>query len=61
MESLENNTEQYELKGLSRKLNPEYHFKDRMIMRHLSRRKNNFLLDLKQPMNVQKKVEGNHE
>jgi len=61
MESLEKNTEQYELKGFSRKLNPGDHFKDRMIMRHLSRRKNNFLLDLEQPMNVQKNVEGNHE
>jgi hypothetical protein len=61
MESLENNTEQYELKSFSRKLNPEDHLKDRMIMRHLSRRKNNFLLDLEQPINVQKNFGASNE
>jgi hypothetical protein len=45
MEALENNTELYEPKTFSRKLDPEDNLKDRMIMKHLRRRKNNFLLD----------------
>jgi hypothetical protein len=61
MKSLENNTEPYELKSFSRKLNPEDHLKDRMIMRHLRRRKNNVILDLEQPMNVQKNFGASHE
>ena len=61
MESLEKNTEQYELKGFSRKLNPEDHLKDRMIIRHPRQRKNSFLLDLDQPMNVRKNFGANHE
>ena len=61
MESLENNTEPYELKRFSRKQKPEDHLKDRMIMRHLRRRKNNVILDLEQPMNVQKNFGASHE
>ncbi len=61
MEALEDNTEPYELKSFSRKLNPEDHLKDRLIMRHLRQRKNSFLLDLDQPMNVRKNFGANHE
>ena len=53
MEALEDKTEPYELKSFSRKLNPD-HIKDRMIMRHLKRRKNNSLLDFDKPTKVQK-------
>jgi hypothetical protein len=54
MEALENNTELYEPKTFSRKLDPEDNLKDRMIMKHLRRRKNNFLIDFdesKKPKN----------
>jgi hypothetical protein len=60
MEALEDNTEPYELKSFSRKLNPD-HIKDRMIMRHLKRRKNNSLLDFDEPTKVQKNVGVRHE
>jgi len=53
MEALEDNTEPYELKSFSRKLNPD-HIKDRMIMRHLKRRKNNSLLDFDKPKKSKK-------
>ena len=54
MEALEDNTEPYELKSFSRKLYSDDHIKDRMIMRHLKRRKNNSLLDFDKPTKVQK-------
>ena len=53
MEALEDKTEPYELKSFSRKLNPD-HIKDRMIMRHLKRRKNNSLLDFDEPKSPKK-------
>ena len=61
MEALEDNTEPYELKSFSRKLNPDDHIKDRMIMRHLKRRKKNSLLDFYEPTKVQKNVGARHE
>ena len=60
MEALEDNTEPYELKSFSRKLNPD-HIKDRMIMRHLKQRKNNSLLDFDESTKVQKNVGARHE
>jgi len=61
MEVLEDNTEPYELKSFNRKLNPDNHIKDRMIMRHLNRRKKNSLLDFYEPTKVQKNVGARHE
>ena len=61
MEALENNTEPYELKSFSRKLNSDDHIKDRMIMRHLKRRKNNSLLDFDSPTKAQKNIGARHE
>jgi len=61
MEVLEDNTEPYELKSFDRKLNPDNHIKDRMIMRHLKRRKKNSLLDFYEPTKVQKNVGARHE
>ncbi len=60
MKALKDNTEPNELKSFSRKLNPD-HIKDRMIMRHLKRRKNNSLLDFDEPTKVQKNVGACHE
>jgi len=61
MEVLEDNTEPYELKSFNRKLNPDNHIKDRMIMRHLKLRKKNSLLDFYEPTKVQKNVGARHE
>lgn len=61
MKVLEDNTELYELKSFNRKLNPDNHIKDRMIMRHLKRRKKNSLLDFYEPTKVQKNVGARHE
>ena len=61
MEALKDNTEPNELKSFSRKLNPDNHIKDRMIMRHLKRRKKNSLLDFYEPTKVQKNVGARHE
>jgi hypothetical protein len=61
MEALKDNTEPNELKSFSRKLNPDDHIKDRMIMRHLKQRKKNSLLDFDKPTKVQKKVGARHE
>jgi len=61
MEALKDNTEPNELKSFSRKLNPDDHIKDRMIMRHLKRRKKNSLLDFDEPTKVQKNVGARHE
>jgi hypothetical protein len=57
----ESNTEPYELKNFSRKLDPENHLKDRLIIRHLRRRKNNFLLDFDEPTSRLKDFGANHE
>jgi hypothetical protein len=57
----ESNTEPYELKKFSRKLDPVNHFKDRLIIRHLRRRKKNFLLDFDEPVNIKKQVGVSHE
>jgi hypothetical protein len=61
MKALKENTEPNELKSFSRKLNPDDHIKDRMIMRHLKRRKKNSLLDFDEPTKVQKNVGARHE
>jgi hypothetical protein len=61
MKALKDNTEPNELKSFSRKLNPDDHIKDRMIMRHLKRRKKNSLLDFDEPTKVQKNVGARHE
>jgi len=45
----ESNTEPYEHKNFSRKLDPEDRLKDRLIIRHLRQRKNNFLFDFDDP------------
>ena len=57
----ESNTKPYELKSFSRKLDPENRLKDRLIIRHLRQRKNNFLMDFDQPIKVQKKFRGSDE
>ena len=57
----ESNTEPYELKNFSRKLDPENHLKDRLIIRHLRRRKNNFLIDFDEPIKAQKQFGGRDE
>ena len=56
----ESNTEPYELKNFSRKLDPENHLKDRLIIRHLRRRKNNFLLDFDKTLTRQNNFKVNH-
>ena len=61
MKALKDNTEPNALKSFSRKLNPDDHIKDRMIMRHLKRRKKNSLLDFDEPTKVQKNVGARHE
>jgi hypothetical protein len=61
MKALKDNTEPNELKSFSRKLNPDDHIKDRMIMRHLKRGKKNSLLDFDEPTKVQKNVGARHE
>jgi len=61
MKALKDNTEPNELKSFSRKLNPDEHIKDRMIMIHLKRRKKNSLLDFDEPAKVQKNVGARHE
>jgi len=54
----ESNTEPYELKSFSRKLDPENRLKDRLIVRHLRKRKNNFLIDFDEPIKAQKQFGG---
>jgi hypothetical protein len=61
MEALKSNTEPYDLKSFGRKLDPEDNLKDRLIIRHLRQRKNNFLLDFDLPINAQKNFGANHE
>jgi hypothetical protein len=57
----ESNTEPYELKSFSRKLDPENRLKDRLIVRHLRRRKNNFLIDFDESIKAQKQFGGRDE
>ena len=57
----ESNTEPYELKSFSRKLDPVNHLKDRLIIRHLRRRKKNFLLDFEGPNDRSIKFGASHE
>jgi len=54
-------TEQYELKSFSRKLDPEDRLKDRLIIRHLRNRKNNFLFDFDEPTISKTYLGVNHE
>ena len=61
MEALENNTELYEPKTFSRKLDPEDNLKDRLIIRHLRQRKNNFLIDFDESIKAQKQFGGRDE
>jgi len=57
----EYSTEQYELKSFSRKLDPEDRLKDRLIIRHLRNRKNNFLFDFDEPTISKTYLGANHE
>ena len=61
MQLNENNAEPLVLKSFSRKLDPENYLKDRLIIRHLRQRKNNFLMDFDQPIKVQNKFRGGDE
>ena len=61
MQLNENNAEPLVLKSFSRKLDPENYLKDRLIIRHLRQRKNNFLLDFDLPINARKNLGANHE
>ena len=61
MQLNENNAEPLVLKSFSRKLDPENYLKDRLIIRHLRQRKNNFLLDFDLPINARKNFGANHE
>ncbi|MBU3621729.1 hypothetical protein [Polynucleobacter sp. CS-Odin-A6] len=61
MEAIENHTEPYELKRFSRKLDPENHLKDRMIMRHLRLRKNNFSFNFDEPAKTQQNLGASNE
>jgi hypothetical protein len=57
----ESNTEPNELKSFSRKLDPENYLKDRLIVRHLRQRKNNFLLNFDESLKAQKQFRGSDE
>jgi hypothetical protein len=61
MEALEVNTELDELKSFRRKLDPEENLKDRLIIKHLRRRKNNFLFDFDEPSNAKRRHGASHE
>ncbi|QWD95372.1 hypothetical protein C2759_04420 [Polynucleobacter sp. MG-Unter2-18] len=49
MQVNKSNAKLFELKSFSRKLNLEERPKDRLIIKHLRRRKNNFLFDFDEP------------
>jgi hypothetical protein len=53
MQTLESNTKPYESLDISfgRTLNAKDHLKDRLIIKHLRRHKNNFLFDFDEPQN----------
>ena len=61
MQEQEGNTETSKLISFSRRLDPENRFKDRMIIKHLTQRKNNFLFDFDETVKVQKQFGVNHE
>ena len=61
MQPQDSNTEPYELSSFSRKLESEDHLKDRLIIRHLRRRKTNFLLDFEEPNDRSIKFGASHE
>lgn len=61
MQLHEINTEPFELKSFSRKLYPEDHLKDRLIIRHLRKGQNNFLLESDTPDNRPIQSGVNHE
>ena len=61
MQLNESNTKPYDFKSFSRKLDPENHLKDRLIIRHLRQRKNNFLMDIDEPIKAQKQFGGRDE
>jgi len=61
MQLNETNTEPYELKSFGTKLDPEDRLKDRLIIRHLRRRKNNFLFDFDEPASSETDFGVNHE
>ncbi|MCF8166727.1 MAG: hypothetical protein K9J35_08680 [Rhodoferax sp.] len=49
MQVNKSNAKLFELKSFSRKLNLEERPKDRLIIKHLRRRKNNFLFNFDEP------------
>ena len=61
MEALEVNIELGELKSFRRKLDPEENLKDRLIIKHLRRGKNNFLFDFDEPSNTKIRYGASHE
>ena len=63
MHALENNTAPSESLDISfgRKLNANDHLKDRLIIKHLRRHKNNFLLDFDEPQNNPKEYGATDE
>jgi hypothetical protein len=61
MEALKCNAELDELNSFSRKLDPEENLKDRLIIKHLRRRKNNFLFDFDEPSNTKRQYGVSHE
>ena len=61
MQPQDSNTEPYEPRSFSRKLESDDHLKDRLIMRHLRQRKNNFLMDIDEPIKAQKQFGGRDE
>ena len=56
MQTLENSVEPYELLDIhfGRKLNSKDRIKDRLIIKHLRRRQNNFLFDFDESQNDHK-------
>jgi hypothetical protein len=58
MQALENSVEPYEILDIhfGRKLNSKDRLKDRLILKHLKRRKNNFLFDFDEPQNDPKET-----
>jgi hypothetical protein len=61
MQEQEGNAETSKLTSFSRKLDSEDRLKDRMIIKHLRQRKNNFLFDFDETVKVQKQFGVNHE
>jgi hypothetical protein len=61
MKALEGNTELDELKSFRRKLESEENLKDRLIIRHLRRHKNNFLFDFDEPSDTKRQYGTRNE